>query len=191
MAHAVTGLVEGSEDDWHRALRLADEHGLRLIAVDALEAVATAAATGDSFTEALRLLGAADRLRSETGYQWRFPSEQQINERAVVVAREALGEAADALWEEGGTLTWREAVAYAERARGERARPRHGWASLTPTEQRVVELVMAGHTNPEIAERLLMSRGTVKTHLEHVFAKTGCRNRAEVAVAALQQQQRS
>ena len=65
--------------------------------------------------------------------------------------------------------------------------PRHGWASLTPTEQKVVELVMAGHTNPEIAERLLMSRGTVKTHLEHVFAKTGCRNRAEVAVAALQQ----
>ena len=188
MAHAVTGLVEGSEDDWHRALRLADEHGLRLIAVDALEAIAAAAATGDSFTEALRLLGAADRLRHETGYQWRFPSEQQINERAVVVAREALGEAADALWEEGGTLTWREAVAYAERARGERARPRHGWASLTPTEQRVVELVMAGHTNPEIAERLLMSRGTVKTHLEHVFAKTGCRNRAEVAVAALQQQ---
>jgi DNA-binding CsgD family transcriptional regulator len=50
---------------------------------------------------------------------------------------------------------------------------------------------MAGQTNPEIAERLLMSRGTVKTHLEHVFAKTGCRNRAEVAVAALRQQQRT
>jgi DNA-binding CsgD family transcriptional regulator len=102
-----------------------------------------------------------------------------------------MGEAADSVWEEGGTLAWREAVAYAERARGEHARPRHGWASLTPTEQRVVELVMAGQTNPEIAERLLMSRGTVKTHLEHVFAKTGCRNRAEVAVAALRQQQRT
>ena len=83
MAHAVTGLVEGSEDEWHRALRLADEYGLRLIAVDALEAIAAAAATGDSFTEALRLLGAAARLRHETGYQWRFPGEQQTNDARV------------------------------------------------------------------------------------------------------------
>jgi DNA-binding CsgD family transcriptional regulator len=75
---------------------------------------------------------------------------------------------------------------YAERARGERARPRHGWASLTPTEQRVVELVVAGHTNPEIAERLLMGRGTVESHLEHVYAKTGCRNRAELAAVAVE-----
>ena len=79
-----------------------------------------------------------------------------------------------------------DAVAYARRARGERARPRHGWASLTPTEQQVVELVAEGLTNPEIAERLLMARGTVKTHLEHVFAKTGLRNRAELAAAAIQ-----
>ena len=31
-----------------------------------------------------------------------------------------------------------------------------------------------------------MARGTVKTHLEHVFAKTGLRNRAQLAVAVIQ-----
>jgi DNA-binding NarL/FixJ family response regulator len=60
-------------------------------------------------------------------------------------------------------------------------------ASLTPTEQHVADLVAEGLTNPEIAERLLMARGTVKTHLEHLFAKTGLRDRAELAAAVIRQ----
>ena len=67
-------------------------------------------------------------------------------------------------------------------ARGKRKRPRHGWASLTPTEHQVVVLVAQGLTNAQIAARLLMGRATVKTHLEHVFAKLGVRNRAELSV---------
>jgi DNA-binding CsgD family transcriptional regulator len=66
-------------------------------------------------------------------------------------------------------------------ARGERKRPSHGWAALTPTEQQVVALVAEGLTNPQIAERLLMGRATVKTHLDHVFAKTGLHSRTELA----------
>ena len=70
-------------------------------------------------------------------------------------------------------LEWHEAAAYAARARGRRQRPRHGWESLTPTELQVAELVAEGQTNPQIAQRLLMGRATVKTHLEHVFTKLG------------------
>jgi DNA-binding CsgD family transcriptional regulator len=186
MAHAVTGLLDRSEDDWHDALLLAHEHGLRLIAVDALEALGVAAAATDNSAEALRLLAAAHRLREETGYQWRFGGEQRTHDDAIQTARNDLGVGADAAWGEGLALDLTHAVAYARRARGERTRPRHGWASLTPTEQHVVELVAEGLTNPEIAERLLMGRGTVKTHLEHIFAKTGLRNRAELAAAAIQ-----
>ena len=167
-------------------LRLAHQHGLRLIAVDALEALGVAAAATDSSAEALRLLAAAHRLREETGYQWRFRGEQRTHDDAIRSARNDLGDGADAAWREGLALDLTHAVAYARRARGERTRPRHGWASLTPTEQHVVELVAEGLTNPEIAERLLMGRGTVKTHLEHIFAKTGLRNRAELAAAAIQ-----
>ena len=186
MAHAVTGLLDRSEDDWHDALLLAHQYGLRLIAADALEALGVAAAGTDSSAEALRLLAAAHRLRDETGYQWRFGGEQRTLDHAIRSARDDLGVGAHAAWDEGLALDLTAAVAYARRARGERARPRHGWASLTPTEQQVVELVAEGLTNPEIAERLLVGRGTVKTHLEHVFAKTGLRNRAELAAATMQ-----
>ena len=81
-------------------------------------------------------------------------------------------------------MSWRDTSAYAQRARGERKRPRYGWASLTPTETQVVDLVAEGLSNPQIAERLLMGRATVKTHLEHIFAKLGVASRAELAAHA-------
>ena len=76
---------------------------------------------------------------------------------------------------EGQNLDWQAAAAYARRARGERKRPRHGWASLTPTEQQVVDLIADGLTNAQIAARLLMGQATVKTHLAHIFNKLGVR----------------
>jgi len=77
-----------------------------------------------------------------------------------------------------------EAVAYVRRSRGTRRRPTVGWASLTPTELDVVRCVVDGLNNPEIGSRLFMSRGTVKTHLSHVFAKLGVTNRTELAMFA-------
>jgi predicted ATPase/DNA-binding CsgD family transcriptional regulator len=80
----------------------------------------------------------------------------------------------------------RERVAYAQRARGKRGRPSSGWASLTPAEQDVVRLAADGLSNPDIGARLYMSRGTVKTHLSHVYAKLGVTNRTELANLAAQ-----
>jgi DNA-binding CsgD family transcriptional regulator len=65
--------------------------------------------------------------------------------------------------------------------RSARRRPSTGWASLTPTELDVVRLVIEGLNNPEIGTRLFMGRGTVKTHLSHVYAKLGISNRTELA----------
>jgi DNA-binding CsgD family transcriptional regulator len=73
------------------------------------------------------------------------------------------------------------AIAYVRRARGSRGRPSTGWDSLTPTELEVVRLVVGGLSNPEIGRRLFMSRGTVKAHLSHVYAKLGVANRTELA----------
>jgi DNA-binding CsgD family transcriptional regulator len=69
-------------------------------------------------------------------------------------------------------------------AREERARPARGWESLTPTELRVAGLVAEGLTNPEIGERMFISRGTVKVHLSHIFAKLGIGTRSELAAEA-------
>ena len=49
---------------------------------------------------------------------------------------------------------------------------------LTPREAEVIGLIGAGFTNREIAERLVVSEATVKTHINHVFAKIDARDRA-------------
>jgi predicted ATPase/class 3 adenylate cyclase/DNA-binding CsgD family transcriptional regulator len=181
---AIQGAATGDEDRWQEALAVAVDQGLRLIVVDALEGLAAAAARLESWKECLRLLGAAQRLRDETGYRWRFDFERQTVDAARAASVEALGDEADAAEAEGHDLDWRDAAAYARRARGERKRPQHGWAGLTPTELQVVALVAEGLTNPQIAERLIMGRATVKTHLEHIFTKLGVHSRAELAAEA-------
>ena len=53
---------------------------------------------------------------------------------------------------------------------------------LTAREREVVEHVLAGESNAEIAVALGMSEKTVKTHLTHVYAKVGVRSRTELTV---------
>jgi DNA-binding CsgD family transcriptional regulator len=60
------------------------------------------------------------------------------------------------------------------RARWER---RHRPSVLTKREAEVLEVVAQGLTNGEIAVRLVVSRDTVRTHLENVFAKLGVHTR--------------
>ena len=65
--------------------------------------------------------------------------------------------------------------------RGTRGRPEIGWASLTPAEHAVAGLVAEGLSNPQIGERLYISRRTVQTHLAHMFAKLYIATRAQLA----------
>jgi DNA-binding CsgD family transcriptional regulator len=58
---------------------------------------------------------------------------------------------------------------------------------LTRSEQAVAELATAGLSNPAIAARLVCSRATVKTHLLHIYAKLGVKNRTELAGRFLSQ----
>jgi DNA-binding NarL/FixJ family response regulator len=57
---------------------------------------------------------------------------------------------------------------------------------LTAREVDVLRLIAAGRSNPEIAKDLFVSEATVKTHINHVFAKTGARDRAQAVRFAFQ-----
>ncbi|HWC66630.1 MAG TPA: LuxR C-terminal-related transcriptional regulator, partial [Acidimicrobiales bacterium] len=187
---AVSAAASSDEDAWHAALQVAVEHGFRLIAVDALEGLAAAAARTESWAECLRLLAAAQRLRDELDYRWRFRFEQTAVDWARQLATENLDDvAAEQASTDGQNLDWQAAATYARRARGERKRPRHGWASLTPTEEQVVTLIADGLTNAQIAAQLLMARSTVKTHLAHIFDKLGVTTRAQLAGKAARRAQ--
>ncbi len=55
---------------------------------------------------------------------------------------------------------------------------------LTPREREVLVLIGSGLSNSEIAAHLVLGTGTVKTHVGHVFAKLGLRDRAAAVVFA-------
>ena len=57
---------------------------------------------------------------------------------------------------------------------------------LSPREREVLELIGAGATNREIAERLFLSPHTIKDHTTALYRKLGVRNRAEATRKAEQ-----
>ncbi len=59
-------------------------------------------------------------------------------------------------------------------------------AGLTPREAEVLSLISVGMSNREIAERLLITEGTVKSHINHLLAKIGARDRAQAVTYAYQ-----
>ena len=108
--------------------------------------------------QGVRLLAAASTARAKAGCA-RFPIRTPPYDSALNGLREALDvDAFDTAWAAGAALSLDEAVEYAERGRGSRKRPLRGWDSLSPAELRVVELVTEGLTNPQIGERLFVSR---------------------------------
>jgi DNA-binding CsgD family transcriptional regulator len=95
-------------------------------------------------------------------------------------AREALREAGET-FERLGAALWAERVSAELDSLGLR---RGSPDELTPAERRVVELVVAGHTNDEVAAALFLSRRTVEAHLWRIYRKVGVRSRTELARAA-------
>jgi DNA-binding CsgD family transcriptional regulator len=173
-----------AEDDLHDALVTAANSHALLCIPEALECLAQLACEADSHSEAARLLGAAHTLRHRMGavrlviwdadYHW-----------VETAVRNAIGDTDfDGAWAEGAALSTEEAIAYAQRGRGERKRPSTGWGSLTPTELDVVRLVAEGTPNKDIAARLFVSPRTVQSHLRHVYNKLGLTSRVQLAKKA-------
>jgi DNA-binding CsgD family transcriptional regulator len=177
------GQPDQAEEHAHAALVAAAEMGFRKTTVLALEELAHLSASAGSAAEAARLLSACRAARQTGALAPNAEERRWIDDTTAAIAA-LLGDEATGALRDGEALSLDDAVAYARRARGERGRPAAGWGSLTPTEQRVVDLVVDGFSNPQIADRLLMSRGTVKAHLAHIYRKLSVANRAELAAMA-------
>jgi DNA-binding CsgD family transcriptional regulator len=180
-----------AERDAHDALMVAARTQAYLRVADALECLARLATDDNNHHYAARLMGAAEATRQRMGHV-RFPMYQAGYDAAVAAVREALAqEDFDVSWAEGAALATEEAIAYAQRGRGERKRAATGWEALTPTERDVVRLVSEGLGNKEAGARLFISPRTVQTHLTHVYTKLGVTSRMQLAQEAARQHGRS
>jgi DNA-binding CsgD family transcriptional regulator len=151
---------------------------------DILECLAGLAADTGSHREAARLFGASEAIRQRSGAV-RFKIYDAAYEASVATVRDVMGQQDfDDVWAEGAALSVDEAIAYAQRGRGERKRPTSGWASLTPTERDVVRLLSEGLANKDIATRLFVSPRTVQSHLTHVYTKLGLTSRVQLVQEA-------
>jgi predicted ATPase/DNA-binding CsgD family transcriptional regulator len=175
------GEREQAERDIQDALACAGGIGVCLEVPDILECIADLARAAGNHHEAARFFGAASGIRQRMG-AIRFKVWDVGYEASVTALRDALSEQEfDSAWAEGAALSIQEAIAYAQRGRGERKRPASGWASLTPTEREVVRLVTEGLGNKGIATRLFVSPRTVQAHLTHVYSKLGMTSRVQLA----------
>jgi predicted ATPase/DNA-binding CsgD family transcriptional regulator len=105
-------------------------------------------------------------------------------------ARQALGPArAQAAEERGTAMTLPIAIEFAVLQVAEdpqKPSPAAGQPPLSARERELVTLVAQGHTDAQIAAKLYISVRTVRTHLDRVRDKTGCRRRADLTRLALQ-----
>jgi DNA-binding NarL/FixJ family response regulator len=85
-------------------------------------------------------------------------------------------------------LTRRLLDAYAQHlptsSSGEQGRLDPRWQALTEREREILVAIGQGWTNGEIAERLVLSESTVKTHVGRVLAKIGARDRVQAVIVA-------
>lgn len=159
---------------WPRIAALAGRAGLAELAGD------SQAAEG-AFTEALSLHAGLELPleRIETLLEYgAFLRRAGAQARARPLLAEAVA-AADAL---GARWLAKQAHRELGASGGRRRRRSEADNRLTPQERRVFELAASGLSNDTIASRLWVSPGTVKTHLEHIYAKLGVHSRRELVL---------
>jgi non-specific serine/threonine protein kinase len=180
---------EAGEADLARAwyaegLATLRELGYRSGMARVLESFGALLAAQGAEEPALRLAGAAEALRAVAG-ALSSPPEHARAANWAEAARRRLGmRRAAAAWAAGRESpdeTVDEALRVARAAKAPAGRD-----TLSPREREVVALVAQGLTNREIADRLVISPGTARIHVEHILGKLGLRSRVELAAWAIE-----
>jgi DNA-binding CsgD family transcriptional regulator len=168
------------------ALQYARDAGDRLRVIRALEGCARVLAGIDA-DAAVRLAGATASHRETIGAA-PWPSEQRHLDSWLPEVRRKLKPAAYLrAWEDGRGCTLPQAVSLAEPLMLAQSDVAAAPGALSKRELEVASLLAQGLTNKQIAAELVVSAGTVRSHVEHILIKLDLHSRAQVAVWATQE----
>jgi non-specific serine/threonine protein kinase len=186
------GLVARRQGDPKRAAALLGEaldvltrYGARVEAIACLEDVARLAIDVRDWRRAATLLGASTGLRDATAATPTARDREQLDADIDGVRARLDAGAFLAAWGRGLGMTLDQATAFALAAPDAPAAVTAPTApkgsALTAREREIADLVALGLTNREIAERLVISPGTVRIHVERILGKLGRTSRVQVA----------
>jgi non-specific serine/threonine protein kinase len=162
--------------DWWRLSRAVNELGIGLQMAGHLE-------------HAAQLLGASEALSEQIGGMF-MPSLLHDYHRTLDSLRSRLGEDTFAVaWNAGRSLTLDELVALAmmepETSVSSGKREPVATGGLSAREMGVLQLLVAGHSDRQIAETLFISHRTAQGHVGSIFNKLGVNSRTAAATTAI------
>ena len=171
----------------HEAFQIASRTSDQTTLHNALECAGSWCAATGRFSEAITVWAAMETLSQPGGYI-EAPADLRRRDEPLRSARQALGpDHAQEAAERGAAMSLDTAAEYALMltAPGPPQPQPASLGRLSARERELVTLVARGRTDAQIAAQLYISIRTVRSHLDRIRDKTGCRRRADLTRLAL------
>jgi predicted ATPase/DNA-binding CsgD family transcriptional regulator len=185
-----TGQLTDARSQLREAVELALFSGDRMRLIDTVDEAGYWCAATSRSAAAITLWAARD-VQTEAAGLANTPSEQRARQDPLQESRQALTPAqVRAAQARGAAMTLAAAVEFAKLMTDEQAPPQPAGpqpGKLSSRERQLVTLVAQGQTDAQIAGQLFISVSTVRTHMDRIRDKTGCRRRADLTRLALQE----
>jgi DNA-binding CsgD family transcriptional regulator len=185
-----TGQLAGAGEHLHEAIGLATQLSNRVRLIDCLDNCGHLCAANGRWVEAVTLWAAYATHNAALGVP-EMPQDAQSRKEPLRQAARALGPGRTRAAEQrGAAMTLETAAEFAimqSTQDSPTASTPAGTGLLSAREQELVTLVAQGHTDAQIAGQLYISIRTVRSHLDRIRGKSGCRRRADLTRLALQE----
>jgi ATP/maltotriose-dependent transcriptional regulator MalT len=171
---------------FRETLRLERELGIRdNLALFALAGIANIFATHGKEDQAASLLGAVNAALESDSYNTRLSPLMDVFGKTIAAVRAQMDEEVfNAAWATGNTMSLEHAITDALAPVEMQETNQTLLDPLSPREFDVLQLLGAGCSNAEIAQKLFISVATVKVHTRSIYGKLNVSNRTQAVIQA-------